>query len=115
MAWDLVACQLHAAVVEELGGLDRARRDDERGHVLPTRACRNGYDVCRADGRVAQQRRLDLGGRDVGTRRLDHVLDAAEKMQRAVLVEPSQVAGVEVSVRSEAVERRETVVVGEQG
>src|SRR5262245_6289227 len=101
MAWDLVARELDATVLEELGGLDRPRRDDERGHVLPTRARRHWNDVCRADGGVAEQCRLHFGCRDVDPRRLDHVFDAAEKMQGAALVQPSQIAGVEVSIRVE--------------
>ena len=107
--------QLGAAVREQCAELDGPRRNDERGHVLAARARRYRHDVRSADGRVAEQRRLDLGRRDVGARRLDHVLDAAEEVHGAALVEPSQVAGVEVSLRVEAVARCEPVVVREQG
>src|SRR4029450_2816903 len=43
------------------------------------------------------------------------LLTMAEKVQRAALVEASQITGVEVSIRVEAVAGREAVVVGEQG
>ena len=85
MARDFVARELGAAVLEQRGGLDGSRRNDECGHVLATRARRHRHDVRRADGRVAEQRRLDLGRRDVGARRLDHVFDAAEKAAAAIL------------------------------
>src|SRR5215813_1126986 len=115
MARNLVARELGPAVLDERSGLDGPRRDDERGHVLAPRARRHWHDVRRTDGRVAEQRRLDLGRGDVGARRLDHVLDAAEEVQRAALVETAEVTGVEEPVRVETILRREAVVVREQG
>src|SRR5262249_1841117 len=99
MAWDLVARELDATVLEELAGLDGPRRDDERGHVLAARARRHRYDVRRADGRIAKQRRLDVGRRDVDARGLDHVLDAAEKVQGAGIggVRPAEGRGAAIA------------------
>src|SRR5215813_9431153 len=70
MARDLVARELGATVLDERSGLHGPRRDDERSHVLATRARRHRDDVRRTDGWVAEQRRLDLGRGDVGARRL---------------------------------------------
>src|SRR5262245_64068081 len=105
MARDLVARELGATVLDERSGLHGPCRDDERGDVLATRTRWHRHDVRRTDGRVAEQRRLDLGRGDVGPCRLDHVLDAAEEVQRAALIETPQVTGAEETVRVEAIAR----------
>jgi hypothetical protein len=58
------------------------------------------------DGRVRQQRRLDVGRVDRVARALDHVLDASGEVQRAALVEAPDVAGAEPAVGGERRARR---------
>src|SRR5439155_933613 len=72
-----------------------------------------GYDPARvtdplfvrADRRMREQRRLDLGRRDVDARGLDHVLQASAEVERPALVELPEVAGVEEALGVEALRR----------
>ena len=63
---------------------------------------------------MLEQHRLDLRRRDVRARRLDDVLQPADEVQRAVGVEPAEVAGVEEAVGVEAGAARLAAVAGQQ-
>src|SRR5689334_3993165 len=111
---DLVARERRPAVREEIVDRERPARHDEGRDVLAARRVRDADDVRGGDRRVRDEDRLDLRRSDVDAGRLDDVLDPAEEVQRAVLVEPAEVAGVEEAVGVEAVGRLVAPVVREE-
>ena len=82
------------------GLLQRDERDDRLARELVGGA----HDRRLGDGGVADERVLDLGGREAVPRDVHHVVDAAEQPQVAVLVALRAVAG-EVAPRGTASSR----------
>src|SRR5262245_49094476 len=71
---------------DQLVGLDLGARLDHRGDALAPLVVRQPDDGAVAHRRVLHQRLLDLGREDVETARDDHVLEAIDDVQVAVLV-----------------------------
>src|SRR5512132_1449429 len=71
---------------------------DERDDLLAVDVVRPADDPSRRDGRVLQQRRLDVPWKDVEAAPDDQVLLAVDDVDVPVVVEAAQVAGVEPAV-----------------
>ena len=85
------------AVVDQLLLLEhgsRAQLDEGRRHFRVARVGR-AHDLRDLDVRVREEERLHLGGGDVLAADLEHVLEAADERDAAVLVEAAEVARVE--------------------
>src|SRR3954454_2188931 len=101
---------------QDLGGLDRGGGDDDREHLVLAVLLVGGDadDGALDDGRVAEDRLLDLVGADVLAAAPEGVLVAVDEVVPAVLVAAERVTGVEpeVAPRLDRLLRHVVVAVG---